>query len=129
MTVSRTPAAFRAPDSGLGGGLHHVGDDNVAHVAAVHRDMDNGAHAVAGDEGDSQPVHELVVAGGHGTAVHGGGDALPADLLNVGHPGAVQLLAAGPLEAFADGVGGGGLGQSGVLQQPLVFHLAVVGWR
>ena len=78
------------------------------------------------DKRNTAQRHQLVVACGHWDAVHLGGDAVAADLLNVGDPAAVELPAAGPLEAFADGVGGGALRQGGVLQQLLPAHLVVV---
>ena len=64
-----------------------------------------------------------------GMAVHLGDDAVAADLLDIRHPAAVDLLAVGPLQALADGVGGGALRQSGVLQQLLVLHLGCGGCR
>ena len=76
--------------------------------------------------GDPDPVHELVVAGGHGVAIHLGQDAVAGDLLDLPHPAAVQGFAIGLLEALADGVGGGALRQGGVLQQPVLVHGGVM---
>ena len=68
-------------DGLLGVGLHHVGDDDVTGVLAVHGHVDDGADAVAVVVGDAQLLHELAVAGGDGYAVHLGGDAVAAELL------------------------------------------------
>ena len=66
---------------------------------------------------DAQLLHELAVARGDGVPVHLGGDAVAADLLNIRHPAAVDVLAVGLLQALADGVRGGALGQRRVFQQ------------
>ena len=120
------PCGLQLPNGLSGVLLHRVGDDDVARVGPVHREMDDGAHAVAGNGLQPQPPHQLVVACGHWDAVHLGGDAVAADLLNVAHTVAVDGLAVGALEALADGVGGGTFRQRRVFQQLFVFHLAVV---
>ena len=59
-------------------------------------------------------------------AVDLGGDAVAADLLNIGNAAAVDLLAVGPLEALADGVRRRAFGQRRVFQQLLLVQRAVV---
>ena len=113
-------------DSLPGVGLHHVGDDDMSGILPADGHVDDGAYAVTGDVRHAQPVHQLVVAGGYLHAVHFGDDAAAADLLNIRHPAAVDLPAIGPLQAFADGVAGSALRQSGVLHQLLVLHLMMV---
>ena len=110
----------------LGVGLHHIGNDDVAGVLTVDGQMDDGADAMAVVPRNAQSVHELAVAHGYVGAVHLGGDAIAADLLHVRDTVAVDLAAVGPLEALADGMGGGALRQSGVLQNLLLGHGVVV---
>ena len=88
--------------------------------------MDDGAYAAAGHIVNAQPLHQLVIPGGNRDAIHKGGYAQAAQLLNLGNPAAVNLPAIGPLQTAADGVGGGTLRQSGILDQLFVFHAAVV---
>ena len=113
-------------DGRLGVGLHHVGDHDVPRILPVHRHVDDGPHAVAVVIGNTQLDHQLAVAGGHRVAVHHGGDAVAAALLDVRHTAAVDGLAVGFLQALADGMGGGALRQRRVFQQLLLVHVAVV---
>ena len=106
--------------------LHHVGNHDVPRVLPVDGDVDDRADAVAADKRNAAQRHQLVVARQHGVAVHHGGNALAADLLNVAHAVAVDGLAVGALEALADGVRGGTFRQRRVFQQLFVLHLAVV---
>ena len=99
------------PDGLLAVRFHHVCDDDVSGVFSVDGHVDDGTHAVAVVVGDAQVLHELVVAGRDLHAVHLCGDAVAADLLDVGDPGAVDFLAVGALEALADGMGGGAFRQ------------------
>ena len=87
----------------------------MAGIAAVNGHVDDGAGFVAVVVFHAQPLHELPVAAGNGVAIHQGGDALAADLLDIADPAAVQGLAVGGLQALGDGVGGGAFGQGGVL--------------
>ena len=118
--------ALQGGDGRLGVGLYHVGDNDVSGVLAVHGHVDDGAYAVALVEGDAQPGHQLAVAGGHLMAVHYGLDAVAADLLDIRDPVTVDGSAIRLLQALADGVGGGALGQGGVFQQLVLVHLVVV---
>ena len=107
-------------------GLFHIGDDDVARVLAVHRDMDDGADAVALVPRDAQLLHELAVSGGDGHAVHHRGHAAAAVLLNVRDAGAVQRTAGSLLQALADGVRGCALGKRRVFEQLFLRHRAVM---
>ena len=49
--------------------------------------------AVAGDVGNAQAIHQLIVAGRDLNAVHLCDDAVAADFLDLGDPGTVDLLA------------------------------------
>ena len=69
--------------------------------------MDDGTYAVTRDIGDTQAVHQLVVAGSDLHAIHPGDNAVSAYLTDIADTAAVNLLAVGPLQAFADGMGGG----------------------
>lgn len=91
----------------------------MAGVLAVQGQVDNGTHAVAIVPGNAQLIHELIVAHGHGDTVHPGHHAVAAELPDIRDPVAVDMTAIGPLEAAADGVGGGALCQSGVFQHLL----------
>ena len=106
--------------------LLHIGDHNVTGVLAVQGQVDDGAHTVAVVPGDAQLLHELVVAHGHGDAVHLGHHAVAAELLDIRDPLAVNGAAVGPLQALADGVGGGALRQGGVFQHLFPGKLIVV---
>ena len=78
-------------------GLHLVGDDDVAQVHPVGGHVDGGAHPVAGVPGHADVLHQLVVAGADGVAVHHGLHAPAGHLLHVGHPGGIHLPAVGLL--------------------------------
>ena len=98
MTVLRTPALSSAPAQPASEcGLYHVGDHDVAGVVAVDGHVDDGAHAVAGDVGctPSRSI-SLSLPAATWTAVHCGDDAVAADLLDVGHPAAVEVLCRRP---------------------------------
>ena len=112
-----------------GVGLHHVGDDDVTGVLAVHGHVDDGADAVTVVVGDAKLRHELAVAGGNGYAVHHGGDAVAAELLHLRDAAAVDGPAVGLLQALADGVGGGAFGQRRVFQQLGLVHFIVMDGR
>ena len=73
-------------------------------IFAVDRDMQDRADAVAGDAVYAQLFHQLVVANGDLHPIDRGGQAVAADLLDIGHAAAVDRLAVGPLQALADGV-------------------------
>ena len=85
--------------------LHHVGDDDMARILAVNGHVNDRADAVAIDERNAVQLHQLAVARQHVMAVHFGGNALAADLLNVFHAAAVDGLAVGLLQALANGMG------------------------
>ena len=106
--------------------LLHVGDQDMPGVLPVERHMDDRARAAAGDERHAKLIHELVVARGDAHAIHRGEHSAAADLLDVGDAGAVGFLAVVAADALADGVGGGALGQSGVLDELVVAERAVV---
>ena len=89
----------------------------MAGIGAVNGHMNNGSHTAAGHEINAQTAHQFVVAGGNPGPIHQGGDALAADLPDICHPAAVNFLPVGPLQAAADGVGGGAFRQGGVLDQ------------
>ena len=95
-------------------------------VGPVDGDVDDRPNTVAVMVGDVLLPHELAVAHQNGVPVDLGADTVSADLLNIRHPAAVDLPAIGPLQAFADGVAGSALRQSGVLHQLLVLHLMMV---
>ena len=84
-------------------------------VLAVDRHMDDRADAVALDGFNAELLHQLGVARGDGVAVHYGGDAV-----------AVDLLAVGLLEALADRVRRGALGERGIFKKFRFFKHAVV---
>ena len=107
-------------------GLDNVGDDDVSGVFAVHRHVNDRAHAVTVLIGDPQLVHQLGVARRHSHAVHSRRHAVAADLLDVGHAAAVDRLAIGLLQAPADGMRRGALGQRGVLDQLFILQRAVM---
>ena len=88
--------------------------------------MNDGADAVAVVIWNIVQRHELCVAGEDLVPVDLGGDALAADFFNVRYAAAVDLFAVGFLQTFADGVGGGALGERGVLEQLCFVHRAVV---
>ena len=71
--------------------LDYIGDDDVARIGPVYRNMDDGAHMVAGDGFNSQTAHQFVIACGHRKAIYFGRDAVSADLLDVRDPAAVDL--------------------------------------
>ena len=98
----------------------------MACVCPVDRHMDDGSRAVTGDIGNAQAIHQLVISRSHLLAVHPGDDTVSADLLNVRHPGAVNLPAVSPPQAPADGMGRGALRQGRILHQLFILHLAVV---
>ena len=106
--------------------LLHVGDHDVARVDAVERHVEDGPDAVAGHVVHRQLSHELLVPDGDGVAVDRRADALAAALLDVGHAAAVDGLAVGALEALADGVRRGALGQRGVFDELLRRDRVVV---
>ena len=81
---------------------------------------------MAGDKGNPQLVHQLVVAGGHLLPVDLCDDAAARDFPDIRDAGAVDLFAVSPLEALADRVGGGAFGEGGVLEDFFVFNFAVV---
>ena len=104
--------------NGLGcTGLDAVGNEDLSGIDAVHGDVYHRSGLVAFQEGNAQLVHQLIVAGSHRAAVHFGNHTGAAALLHLGHTGAVQLLAIGLLQALADGVGRGALGQGSQFQQ------------
>ncbi len=88
--------------------------------------MDDGADAVAVVVLDAELLHQLAVAGGDGVSIDLGVDAVAADLFNIGHAAAVDLLAVGLLQALADGMRGGAFRQRGVFQKLLLVERAVV---
>ncbi len=110
MTVFPTPACFQGGNGlPLAWGFTTSEMTIMAGVLTADGQMDDGADAMAVVPRNAQPVHELTVAHGHVGAVHLGGDAIAADLLYVRDTVAVDLAAVGPLEALADGMGGGAL--------------------
>ena len=113
-------------DGVAGMGLFHIGDDDVARVLAVHRDMDDGADTVALVPHDAQLLHQLAVSGGDGHAVHHRGHAAAAVLLNVRDAGAIQRTAGSLLQTLADGVRGRALGKRRVFEQLFLRHRAVM---
>ena len=113
-------------DSFLRVRLHHVGDDDMARILAVNGHVNDRADAVAVDERNAVQLHQLAVARQHVMAVHFGGNALAADLLNVAHAVTVNLLTISALQALADGMRRRALSQRRIFQQLLVLHLVVV---
>ena len=75
---------------------------------------------------NAELLHQLAVAGGDGVSIDLCFDAVAADLFNIRHAAAVDLLAVGLLEALADGMRGGALRQRGVFQKLLLVERAVV---
>ena len=106
--------------------LDDVGDDDVARVLAVDGHMDDRADAVAAAVLDPELFHELAVACGDGMAVDLRGDAVAADLFDLRHAAAVDLMPVGLLQTLADGVRGSAFGQRGVFEQLLLIDRAVV---
>ena len=117
---------FQPLDSFLGMGLYHIGNHNMSGVFAIDGHMDDGPHTVAGKIGNPQPVHQLIVSDGYLQTIHLGDDAVSADFLNVADTGAVNLFSVGPLQAFADGMGGSAFGQRRVFYQLFIADLAVM---
>lgn len=110
----------------FGVGLDNVGNHDVTGVFAVNCHVDDCAYAVAVDEVDAQLLHELVVAGGDRNAVDLCKNASAADLFNVRDAAAVNFLAICFLQALADGVRRGALGERRILQELRFFQRAVV---
>ena len=98
-------------------------------VGAVDRHMDDRADAVAVVIIDAELLHELGVACGDAVAVNGRRDAVAADLLDIRNTAAVDRLSIGLLQALADGMGRGALGQRGIFQHLIGVQLVVVDGR
>ena len=98
-------------------------------VGAVDRHMDDRADAVAVVIIDAELLHELGVACGDAVAVNGRRDAVAADLLDIRNTAAVDRLSIGLLQALADGMGRGALGQRGIFQHLICVQLVVVDGR
>ena len=89
-------------------------------VGTVHRHVDNGPRQFAGLPSDALPLHQAAVAGGDGSAVHPGGDAVSGDLLHICDPAAAGFSAPRLAEGEGDGVAGPALRQGCVFQQGLL---------
>lgn len=99
-------------------------------VFPIHRHVDDGAHVAAAVlKGDLELVHQFLIAGQHGPAIHHGLDAPAGDLLDVGDPGRVWGGPAGGLDGQRDGMGAEMLRQGGQLQQFLFAELLGVDHR
>ena len=92
------------------------------------RHMDDGADAVAAAcHAIAQLLHQLAVAGGDGHAVHHRGHAVAADAPECPSRGCGRShLPVGLLQALADGMRGGALGQRRVFEQLFLRHRAVM---
>ena len=101
----------------------------MAHIDPVHRHVDDGAHMVAGIlKGNTELVHELLIARQDGLSVHHRLDSVAGDLLGVGDPGRVGGGLAGRLDGPGDGMVAEPLRQGGQFQQlPLAHLLGVYG--
>ena len=95
-------------------------------VFSVDSHVDDRADAVAVDCVDTQLLHELVVACGDRYTVDLRENAPAADLFNVRDAAAVDLFSVRLLQALADGMGRGALGERCVLEKLLLLHRAVV---
>ena len=98
----------------------------MAGVLPVDRHMDDRTDAVAFNGFDAELFHQLGVARGDGVAVHHGGNAVAADLFDIGDAAAVDLLAVGLLKALADRVRRGALGKRGIFEKLRFFNRTVV---
>lgn len=72
-------------------------------VFAADGRVDDGIHAVAGDLGDTQMIHQFLIADRNRNAVYSCDDTVAADCLNDADVGTVDLLAIGSLESLAGG--------------------------
>ena len=98
----------------------------MARVLAVDGHVDDRADAVAVVILDAELLHQLAVARGDGVPVDRGGDAVAADLLNIGDAAAVNFLSIRFLQTLADRVRRGAFGQRRIFQQLLFGQRAVM---
>lgn len=83
----RTPAAFNARMASFKVRLPDIGNVNVPGIFPVNRHGDNGA---AQNRLNAQTRHKLVVASRYPMTVRRSDHVVAADLLNIGHPTAVD---------------------------------------
>ena len=95
-------------------------------VLPIDGHMDDRSRAVAVDKIYAQLLHELVVACGDRYTVDLRENAPAADLFDIRDAAAVDLFSVRLLQALADGVGRGALGERCVLEKLFLLHRAMV---
>ncbi len=102
--------------------FHHIGDDDVPNVGAVHGYVQDGADQLAFGEGHGFGLHERAVAHKHAPPVHPRGHAGTRALLHIGDATRIEHARKSLPHACGDRVVGEGLGVRGQLQQRLASH-------
>ena len=97
--------------------FHHIGDDNVSNVGAVHGHVQDGADQLAFGEGHSFGLHERAVAHKHTPPVHLRDHAGARALLHIGNAPRIERARKSLPHARSNRVAGEGLGMRGPLQQ------------
>ena len=97
--------------------FHHIGDDNVSNVGAVHGHVQDGADQLAFGERHSFGLHERAVAHKHAPPIHPRGHAGARALLHIGNAPCIKRARKPFPHACGDRMVGEGLGMRGQLQQ------------
>ena len=107
--------------------LRLVGDDDIAEIRTVRRDMDDRTALIDRGRGQTEGSHQLRVAGGDGAAADLCGHTVTGELLGVRRDQRLRKLPGCAAQALADGVVGKLLGRRCKLQQRLLGQLRLRG--
>ena len=108
-------------------GLRLVGDDDVAEIRAVGRDVDDRTGLIDRGHGQAEGVHQLRVAGGNRPAADLRGHAVTGELFGVRRDQVGRKLSGRAAQALADWVIGKLLRRRRKLQQRLIGQLRLRG--
>ena len=95
-------------------------------IFSIYSHMDDGSCSMAINIRDADVLHQLIISCRYFFAVYRGNHAVPADLLNICHPGTVKFFSIGFLQALADRMGRCALGQGCVFDQLGVLQFIMV---
>lgn len=107
--------------------LRLVGDDDIAEIRAISRDVDNRADLIDRRRGQAEGGHQLRVAGGDGAAADLRGHTVTGELSGVRCDQRLRQLSGCAAQALADGVVGKPLGRRRELQQRLLDRSGCAG--
>ena len=108
-------------------GLRLVGDDDVAEIHAVGRDVDDRAGLIDRGHGQAERIHQLRVAGSDGPAADLRGHAVTGELLGVRRNKVCRQLTGRAAQTLADRVIGEPFRRRRKLQQRLLGQLRLCG--